>query len=155
LLALVTAACDNDQAQAVRPDLEEAFGLAAHPKVAPTLKPWMWLRLARLGLEVGLDEKKIQSLAGGIPDAGVRAWVQLEIVRHQLAGSKEPEEDSLAQSVGKNTYAYKLALEAITRHTTRYGGGSGMLKTVEGWESEPLRPFGYIGVALGLQDNNP
>jgi hypothetical protein len=155
LLALSAAVCDNDQAQTARSDLEEAYGLAADPKVAQTLTPWTWLRLARLGLQAGIEDKKVQALAAAIPDAALRSWVQLEVVRHQLVSTKEPAEETLAQPVGKDTYAYKLALEAITRHQTRYGGGTGMLKTAEGWEPEPLRPFGYIGVALGLQEINP
>ena len=33
------------------------------------------------------------------------------------------------------------------------GSGSSVVKAIDAWERESLRPFGYIGVALGLQDS--
>jgi hypothetical protein len=57
------------------------------------------------------------------------------------------------QIVDANTPAHPKALELLARRNARLGNGSAMQKTVESWE-EKLQPFGYLGVALGLQDRD-
>ena len=51
----------------------------------------------------------------------------------------------------KETLAHGLAQEALARHNTRVGSRAAVLETVEGLE-ENLRPFVYVGVALGEED---
>ena len=50
----------------------------------------------------------------------------------------------------KDTPAAALALEAIARHNAATGGAA-LLKSIEEWQPEKVRPFGYVGIALGLQ----
>jgi len=58
----------------------------------------------------------------------------------------------LAQVVGKDALAYGLAVEAIARHGARSVSDKQVQKMVDNWDPETARPFGYIGMALGMQD---
>jgi hypothetical protein len=113
---------------------------------------WLLLRLVRLGVRAGVGKEGLQPLldAAANLDTALHARMQLEVLRGQLAGSKDKVDESLAQDVDKETLAHALALESIARHNTQHGHNA--LKNIESWDPESLRPFGYIGVALGLAD---
>ena len=49
--------------------------------------------------------------------------------------------------------AHLLARELVARHNARFGSSGSTLSAVESWDPEMLRPFGYAGVALGIQDS--
>jgi hypothetical protein len=113
---------------------------------------WLLLRLVRLGVRAGVGKEGLQPLldAAANLDTTLHARMQLEVLRGQLAGSKDKADDSLSQEVNKETLAHALARESIARHNTRHGHNA--LKNIPSWDPEALRPFGYIGVALGLAD---
>ena len=150
LLAFATAAEDNDQASAARPELEDAFNLLAGEWKNRPIPPWQLLRLARAGVKAGLEEK-VQAVARLMSDAATRGRMQLEVLRGFLAANKDGAEEPWMQIVDANTPAHAKALELLARHSARRGAGASMQKAVESWE-EKLQPFGYLGVALGLQD---
>jgi hypothetical protein len=58
--------------------------------------------------------------------------------------------------VEKDTLAHGLAVEAIARHNAVLGsaGAAAAEKWVGDSLAEPLRPFGQIGLALGLQEHD-
>jgi hypothetical protein len=150
LLALATAAEDCDQAAAVRPELEEAFSLVEGELKSKAVPPWQLVRLARAGVKAGLAER-VQAAARVVADPGPRGRMQLEVLRGRLEANKDRTDDSWMQIVDAKTPAYPNALELLARHNARYGAGAAMQKAVESWE-EKLQPFGYLGLALGLQD---
>jgi len=152
LIALAAAAEENGQAAAVRPEVENALNLAETELKGRTTTPWQLVQLARAGVKTGLEDR-VQALARLVPDAAARGRMQLEVLRGRLDASKNPGEDSWAQIVDANTPAHPEALEMLARHNARQGTAAAMEKMVETWD-EKFRPFGYLGVALGLQDRN-
>jgi hypothetical protein len=79
--------------------------------------------------------------------------MQLEVLRARLAGSKGLADDSWNQIVDANTPAHGEGLEMLARHNARNGAAATVQKSLDGWD-EKLQPFGYLGVALGLQDRD-
>lgn len=152
LLALIAAAEENDQAAAVRPEIEKAFSLAEAEVKGRVLTPWQLVRLARAGVQAGLEDR-VQTLARLVPDLALRGRMQLEVLRSRVDASKSQADDSWMQIVDANTPAHPEALELLARHHARQGAAASMQKTIETWE-EKLQPFGYLGVVLGLQDRN-
>ncbi|HLJ97636.1 MAG TPA: hypothetical protein VKU02_31030 [Gemmataceae bacterium] len=152
LIALAAAAEANDQAAAVRPELENAFTLAEAESKDRPLAPWPLFHLARAGVKAGLEDR-VQALARLAPDVAVRGRMQLEVLRGRLNASKGPAEESWVQMVDANAPAHLNALEMLARQDARHGAATSMQKRMDGWD-EKLRPFGYLGLALGLQDRN-
>jgi hypothetical protein len=141
-------------AAAKDPETARAAVDAAAPLLDTDLKDrlpdgWSMLRLVRTGARVGAAER-VRPVADRIPDAALRSRAQLDLLRSRLAPSTATDAEGLA-AAGKDQ-ANPLALELRARHHARYGNPSDALRAVGSWEPESLRPFGYVGVALGLQD---
>jgi hypothetical protein len=150
LITLASVAVEND-AESARPDVEKALNLVEGPLKGKPVSPWLLWRLVRIGARAGLEERA-QVLARQIQDPSFRGWAQLEMLRGHLAGTKERADEAWVQQVDKDSFAQGVAQEAVARHNTRYGGGSAVQKSIDSLEPEKLRPFGYVGLALGLQD---
>ncbi len=153
LVAVAAVALDNNQADAARSDLQEALKSVNDPG-ARAVSPWLRLRLVRLSLQAGLEADRVKAMADTIDDKALRGRAHFEVLRSKLAATKNQSDDSILSALGKDTLSYGLAMEALARHNTRTGDGSAVLKAVDGWEPEKLRPFGYVGVALGQQDSS-
>jgi transcription elongation factor Elf1 len=149
-LALAAALVDNQQAEAARPDIEEAIRVFKSERMDRPVSPWVFCRLVSLAAQAGLADQA-EEIARIIPDAGLRGQAQLELLRARLAASKDKVDEAIAQNVDKACPAHSLAREEVARHNARLGGGSDVQKAVEAWEPEWLRPFGYMGIALGVQ----
>jgi hypothetical protein len=152
LVALIAGVLDgNGPAEAVGPDLDAAVRLVDAELRGSTVPPWMLLRLARLTTQGGFEDHA-RRLAGALPETALplRGWVQLEGVRARLAATKGRADEAPAQEVDKRTLAHALAREALARHNARYGAAD--LRAVGGWDPDGVRPFGYVGIALGWQD---
>ena len=54
----------------------------------------------------------------------------------------------------KNTLAYAQALAEACRQQAAHGDAAALQKLIPTWDPEKLRPFGYLGLALGLQEHN-
>jgi hypothetical protein len=152
LMAFADAAEANDQAAAARPELENAFSLVEGEAKNLSASPWQLVRLARAGVKAGMEER-VQAAARLVPDLATRGRMQLEVLRGRLAGSKVPADDAWAQIVDANTPSHPLGLELGARHNARHVAAGAVHKTLEGWDGK-LQPFGYLGMALGLQDRN-
>lgn len=114
---------------------------------------WLLSRLVHLAAKADpTPEELAKRLADAIPDPALHARARLAVLRARLQRSNAPAPDDWANDVDTQTTVYPLAREALARHNTRWTGASAALKAVEGWTPETLRPFGYIGVALGIQD---
>jgi hypothetical protein len=108
-----------------------------------------WARLAVQTGQTNLADK----LRGRISDAGLRAWVNLEKYRLQVSKAEELPADSWSKAVpDKGTLAQGLALQAYARFRAAHGDGKEVLQDLEAVEPEKIRPLGYVGVALGVQE---
>ena len=94
-------------------------------------------------------EDKAKELANAIPDVPLRGRAQLEVLRARMQKGGKVDE-SAADSVDKDSPAQGVAREWIARHNARLGAAG--VKSVNAWQAEAHKPFGFIGVALGLQD---
>lgn len=150
--ALAEAALDANQPDNARQDLEAAAGLLEGELKGRPLSPWLQLRLVQLANRGGLHELA-QRLAGLVNDPALKGRAQLELLRGQLATAPGQVDSAQADAVGKESPAYPLALEALTRHNARTGSAGQVRKAVATLEPEQLRAFGYLGLALGLQDS--
>jgi tetratricopeptide (TPR) repeat protein len=148
LQALLTMAAQALEGQA---EAEEVLPLVDNEltgKKDIKVSAWLLFRLALDGLQAELAAERIQRLTEAIKDPALQGRVHLAALRTRLKNSKDKAADDWLDAV-KPTPAHGLACEALARHNARLDRG--MAKTVEGWD-ESLRPLGYIGVALGLQD---
>src|SRR5205807_4145214 len=112
-----------------RPEVESALGRVEGELKGQGVTPWQLVRLARAGVQVGLEER-VQELARLVPDAAVRGRMQLEVLRGRLADRKGPADDSWVQIVDANAPVHPLARELLARHNARYGDAAAMQRTV-------------------------
>jgi hypothetical protein len=158
LLAVAAVTVDGPQAAEAREDVEAALKMLASELREARFTEWDLLELYRLGARAGLSEK-IEPLARQLPNKALRGRAELELFRARLAETQGQAEESLlkqafnAKDAAKDPpLAHVLGVEAFARHNTRTGGSAGVMKFLEGLEPETFRPFGYLGVALGVQD---
>jgi hypothetical protein len=112
---------------------------------------WSMLRLTHIALRAGLPDDRVQALADRIANRSLRGRAQLALFRSRLAQLKQPAEDSAADKIDSRSLARRLAAEDLARHNTRLNAG--WAAAVQGWQ-QPLKAFGSLGVALGLQDRD-
>jgi hypothetical protein len=125
-------------------DLTEALSFLDQTKgSAPS--PWALLLLVRAGLRAGLREQAAR-VVPFIADPVLRGRADLDI----LQAEGQADMNRLDEAV-KQSRPYPLLVEWLARANAREGRGSDVLQAVEGWP-EALRPFGDVGVALGIQD---
>jgi len=146
LVAVADATADPGEA---RQALEEAVGVADKERNARTVSPWVVARLVRLGAVVGMDEQTLVRAVSWLPDQSpLRGWSQLQVFREQLRREKDAAGMSLADGVDKGSLSHRLALVELVRHNTTRDKSAA--KAVDSWE-DSLKPYGYIGAAMGLQ----
>jgi hypothetical protein len=155
VIALAAGAVESDPSAAadfIQRHAPDAAADAAGRAGPAESVSWLLLRLVRLGVRAGVGKDGLQPLldVAANLDPALHARMQLEVLRGQLAASKDKAEESMAQDISKQTLAHALALEGIARHNARHGQNA--MKGIETWDPEALRPFGYVGVALGLAD---
>jgi hypothetical protein len=148
LIALVDALVDK------KADIEVDLK-AAIERVEPALKekeanvsPWMLYRLVQLGARGGKADQ-VSKVTGLIPDPELRNRADLEIALATLPSSNP---DEKLNDLAGHKPPCRHGLLVLARHNTRYGSSSTVSKTVEAWEPD-LRPLGFAGIALGMQDS--
>jgi hypothetical protein len=110
---------------------------------------WSLLRLTQLALRTSLPEDRVQGLADTIGNPALRGRAQLAVFRARLEKSKQTVEDSTADKIDAKSLARSLAALSLARHNTRLDPNyAGVVQT---WP-QPLKSFGSLGIALGLQD---
>jgi hypothetical protein len=158
LLAVARAAVDGKAGAA---DVEAAVGMAQNemaavqqnePDAAEREKiAWELFNLVRLGLHAGMEGERLTGLPRVIADPGMRGWAQLELLRPRLKPGGPGADEAALDQVEHRALAYRLARLDLARYNTRRD--SSWAKTVQSWEG-PERAFGWLGVALGLEDRD-
>jgi hypothetical protein len=127
---------------------------AAIERVEPALKekeanlsPWALYRLVQLGARGG-KPNEVTKVVSLIPDAELRSRADLEIILATLPNGP----DEMWNDLAGRKPPCRHGLLLLSRHNTRAGSSSAVSKAVNGWEPE-LRPLGYAGIALGMQDS--
>jgi hypothetical protein len=127
---------------------------AAIERVEPALKEkdtnvshWTLYRLVQLGARGGKPDQ-VAKVVPFIPDAELRGLADLEIT---LATLPSHSPDEMWNDLATHKPPCRHALLVLARHNTRFGSSSFVSKAVNSWEPE-LRPLGYAGIALGMQD---
>jgi hypothetical protein len=151
LTAVAAVAVDKDQAEAARATLEDAYKALGELGNRP-VSPWLLARLVRVSAQAGLGEQA-DRLARVIPDPSLAGRAQLDLLRDRLSRTTAPVEDGLGQTVAKDTPAQGVAVEALARHNAQFGSSGDVQKSAAGLEPETVRPFGFLGLALGIQDS--
>lgn len=123
--------------------IEESARYRANQSVS-----WDLLRLVRLAHQAGLSDQA-RKLTTAMVDVPLRGRAQLELFRASLESSGDKAEETAADAVDKLAPAHALARLALARHNTRLGD-SAIQTAVEGWPANQ-KPFGLIGIALGMQ----
>jgi hypothetical protein len=124
----------------------EAIALAEKTESLPG---WLMVRLVREGLHANVSEERLLGLAQRLaPKDPMRGWVEMPVFRARLARAEGKAEESLLELVDKGSLAHAQACVELAQHNTLKDKDTD--KAVDKWD-ESLRPFGYIGVALGLQ----
>jgi tetratricopeptide (TPR) repeat protein len=150
LLALAAVHLDEGQSEPARQNISEAIGLVDAGVIRDT-SPWAFSQLVRLGARAGAPPDGLAKIAKLVQDPALRGWSQLALLRNQLQSTPTPDGNDLAQTVDKGTPAYGVGLEEVTRLRVRMGA-TDAAQSVASWDPESLRAFGYMGIALGVQD---
>jgi hypothetical protein len=130
-------------------DIEAAFKLAEDGLAKKSERSWTMFSLVQLALQTRLPEERVRALADQIANAALRGRAQLAIFRSQLYKASQVVEDSAADKIDAKSLARSLAAQHLARHNVRMNAG--YLGVVQNWQ-QPLRSFGALGVALGIQD---
>jgi hypothetical protein len=151
-LALSDIAREDRKAEDARRCAREALTLFEQELKKSRLSPWYLWQLTRTVARAVGDEAKAKELADSIHDDALKRRAQLELFLLRLEGNKGRVETSTIEAMinDKRSLAYGLALEELVRHNTRAGAGGEEQRASE-W-SEELRPFVYLGAAVGTEE---
>jgi hypothetical protein len=117
-------------------------GAKVHPLV-------LW-QAARVAARVGPPEAA-KALIARIRDPGCAARAELELLFRRIADNGAADAELVAN---KKTLAYAQALEWAARYNTRQGRREEVEQQAGQFEERHLRPFVYVGIALGAQDSH-
>jgi tetratricopeptide (TPR) repeat protein len=146
-LAIAAAAVDAKPPESK--DIESALKMTEEIAGKKAATSWSMLHLVQLALQAGLPEEHVRAVADKIRNRALRGRAQLAIFRSQLDKANQVVEDAAADNIDAKSLARSLAAQALARHNVRVNASyAGVVQT---WP-QPLRSFGALGVALGLQD---
>lgn len=123
------------------------------PNLSPAAKAplsWQLWRVVRLAARGG-HEEQAQALAKEIPDLAVKGRAQLEILRARMERGNAVIDEAALHEVEPKSPAHRAARQEFARYKARNEGWTA--KNIDQWEAD-WRPFGYAGVALGIQDKS-
>jgi hypothetical protein len=146
-LAIAAAAADAKPPETA--DIDSALKMAEGTLGKKAKFSWSMLCLVQLALQAGLPEERVQALTNQIGDPALRGRAQLAVFRAQLDKASQLVEDAAADKIDSNNLARSLAAQVLARHNVRVSAGYSSV--VQTWP-QPLRSFGALGIALGLQD---
>jgi hypothetical protein len=146
LTAIADLTTDDTQA---RETAEEAAKIVTGELGDQVISPWVLARLVRIGAGLNLPAETLLALAGRIREAEqLRGWAQYQVFRMRLAGASAKADEAILNEIDPASLAHRLARMELVRHNT--ARDSSAAKVVDGWD-DALKPFGYVGVAMGLQ----
>ncbi len=145
-LAIAAAAVDAKVPDTtdIESALKTAEGLAKNED-----RSWSLLRLTQLALRTSVPEERVQTVADKISNPALRGRAQLAVFRARLDKLNQTVEDAAADKIDAKTLARSLAAQTLARHNTRLNPSYN--DVVQTWP-QPLKAFGALGVALGMQD---
>ncbi|HTU88835.1 MAG TPA: hypothetical protein VMF69_01950 [Gemmataceae bacterium] len=146
-LAIAAAAVDAQLTDTT--DIESALKMAEDGLGKKEELAWSMFALVQLASHSSLPEERVLAVAYQIVDTALRGRAQLAVFQARLDKANQTVEDSAAEKIDAQSLARALAAQALARHNARLNAGyTGVVQT---WQ-QPLRSFGALGVALGLQD---
>lgn len=149
--AIAQAALDAGDTEAARFAVDDAVKIAVAEK-GKDISSWQLRWLARLAAKEGSAEQALV-VARLIADPSLRNRTLVDLAQ---PGKKSPAdvEKALGTDVPRDSTAYGLALYESARYAAQQGDGPAVRTAISSWSPEKLRPFGYLGLALGLQEHN-
>jgi hypothetical protein len=151
LMAVAEVELDKQRSNEAAADLEQCLALANGELKGKISSPWVLYRLTKLASLASLGEKALP-VANSIREPGLRSRAQLAILQHRVRDTKGAVDASVADMVDKESLSHALALQAIAHHNSRTSGYRFARGQVAAWDSPRERPFGDIGIALGLSE---
>jgi hypothetical protein len=109
---------------------------------------WSLRQLAGIGARAGLNNV-VQQFLDKLPAAGLRSEAQLALYRGQSEDAPV-DLNALNSEAAKKTQAYPRLISFLSRRAAYQGAN--VQKAADSWDLDALRPLGYIGAALGMQD---
>jgi hypothetical protein len=157
LIRIAAAAMELGKADVAGGCIEEIVPLVNTQPKGTSLPPWLLARGAELAARAG-KMAAVQPILDAINDDSVRSWAKLDVLRVKLAGQrKQKADESWLEAIAQPeqaTLAQALAQAEVARHNLA-AGESSYTRSVEALPKGIIRPFGYAGIALGIQDRNP
>ncbi len=147
LLAVATATGATHPAE-TRKAVESAVAVVEKEMNGRVPDGWSLVRFSQAAAVAGITEP-LTPIIENTSDVALRQRAEVELVRGQLQKSSTSSLDSLQSP---EAAANPLVLEARARHAGQHGDAAAVLDAAGSLQPESLRPFGQIGVALGLQD---
>jgi hypothetical protein len=148
LLGIAAVNVEKNPAEAHQ-DVEAALNLAGNLGGADT--SWLLVQLVRIALRAGMADQA-KEIPDRIQDASLQQRAQVEVARAQLSKVNQTDMQRMNEAASQKQ-PNPLLLELLARHNAHFGNGSTVMKTIAAWQPESVRPFGYLGVALGVQDS--
>jgi hypothetical protein len=146
-LAVAAAAVDAKLPETT--DLEAALKMAEGGLNKKGELSWAMLSLVELALHTSLPEERVQAFADHIGNRALRGRAQRAVLQARLDKTDQLVDLSAADKIDAQSLAHSLAAQALARHNVRFN--MGYIRVVQAWP-QPLRSFGALGIALGLQD---
>lgn len=150
LTGLGEIAADAGQKDDAKSMVEEAAKLVEAEK-GKDVPAWTLWRLASVAGKVGAVDAG-QAVARAIPDDALRQQALIDLLPSTVAPDQL--ESTLGAAADKNSVVYAQALSEACRRQAAHGDAAALQKSIPSWEPEKLRPFAYLGLALGLQEHN-
>jgi hypothetical protein len=146
-LTIAAAAADAKTPETT--DIESVCKMAEDGLGKKAELAWAMLSLVELALHTSLPEERVQALADHIGNRALRGRAQRAVLQARLDKTDQLVDLSAADKIDAQSLAHSLAAQALARHNVRFN--MGYIRVVQAWP-QPLRSFGALGIALGLQD---
>jgi hypothetical protein len=142
----------DDPAPAVKEAQAVVAEVVANPK-GPTIPDYTLVRLAR---QAGRAKQPAEPFVKAIGNDAYQAWAKAEALQAELAATEGQPVDEARAAIPDSPRDYRVghawARMALARHAARIGQGNALELGLDRWGAGTFRPFGYAGLALGLQD---
>jgi predicted negative regulator of RcsB-dependent stress response/DNA-directed RNA polymerase subunit M/transcription elongation factor TFIIS len=146
-LAIAAAAVDAQLPETT--DIEAAFKMAENGLAKKAELSWPMFYLIQLASQTRLPQERVRAAADQISNTALRGRAQLAVFQAQLDQAPQTVDVAVADTIDAKSLARSLAALALARHNVRLN--TGYASVVQTWP-QPLRAFGALGIALGLQD---
>lgn len=148
-LAVAEIAHHQGKVDEAKKSLAEAKSLVDDELKNTRISSLLMYQTARLTTHLESPEQA-KSLLERIGNKGCKARAELEILKKQAEQQNEPLD--ISKFSDKKSLAYFMGILESTRRGSNIGRQSELLGKIDDMD-ENLRPFSYLGMALGVQDS--